>query len=87
MASFRGYIVSGFFSSSVEPHLQDECFTIKSCVVPNSVQYTLRDLLASGQKLAPTDTAILHDDSAIHSLIANSDSSNIEPSNVEPSND
>lgn len=86
MASFRGFIVPGFFSTSIEPHLQDESFSISSCVVPNSVEYTLRDLLASGQHLALTDTAILHDDTAIHSVIANSDSSIVDPSNVEPSN-
>jgi hypothetical protein len=81
MSAFRGFISRGSFKSSIEPHLQGDNFVTSSCVVPNSVQYSLRDLLASGQKLAPADTAILHDDAAIHSIMDNTASS------VETSND
>lgn len=81
MSAFRGFITHGSFDSSIEPHLSGENFSVSSADVPNSVQYSLRDLIASGQKLAPTDTAILHDNSAIGSLMADFDASNVEPSN------
>lgn len=83
MSAFRGFISHGLMETSVEPHLQGDSFSLSSCAIPNSCEYSLRDLLASGQKLAPADTAILHDDSAIHNLIDNTSSSNVEPSNVD----
>lgn len=46
--------------------------------LPLSNDYTLADLLASGQKLVPVDTAILHDEfttsQVVNSLINSSDS-------------
>lgn len=81
MSAFRGFINRGSFNSSIEPHLQGDMFVTSSCDIPNSVQYSLRDLIASGQKLAPADTAILHDPSAINTLIENTESPNVESSN------
>lgn len=83
MSGFRGFINDGFIDFSIEPHLQGDNFSISSVDVPNSVQYSLRDLIASGQKLALTDTAILHDENAIGALM-DYDTSMLD---VESSND
>lgn len=49
--------------------------------LPSSTDYTLADLLASGQRVAPVDTAILHDEfttsQVVNSLINSSDSSEL----------
>ena len=82
MSAFRGFLTHGSFGSSIEPHLSGEEFSVSSSDIPNSTQYSLRDLIASGQKLAPTDTAILHDENAIGELMAHEEVlSNVEPSN------
>lgn len=82
MSAFRGFIARGSFNSSIEPHLQGENFVVTSCDIPNSTQYSLKDLIASGQKLPLAETAILHDENAISEIISSEDvSPNVEPTN------
>ena len=49
--------------------------------LPSSNDYNLGDLLASGQRLVPVDTAILHDDATtsqvVVSLMNSSDTSDV----------
>ena len=75
MSAFRGFIRQGSFSSVIEPIFTDAGFSCPICVIPNSFQYNLGDLLSTGVKLSPTDTSLLHDDNAIDKVISNSDSS------------
>lgn len=59
-----------------------------STLLPSSVDYSLKDMLAAGVKIQPVDTTIIHDSSATNSLAedfinnAESDQSN----NVQSSN-
>lgn len=39
--------------------------------LPSSNDYSLADLLASGQRVAPVDTAIIHDCQATSQLVSN----------------
>ena len=49
--------------------------------LPSSNEYTLGDLLASGQRVVPVETAILHDEAiashVVSSLINSTDSSDV----------
>lgn len=50
-------------------------------ILPSSNDYTLSDLLASGQRVVPVDTAILHDNvttsQVVDALISSTDSPNV----------
>ena len=39
--------------------------------LPSSNDYSLTDLLASGQRVAPVDTSIIHDSQATSQLVSN----------------
>ena len=39
--------------------------------LPSSNDYNLADLLASGQRVVPVDTSIIHDSSATSQLVSN----------------
>ena len=49
--------------------------------LPSSTDYTLADLLSSGQRVVPVETAILHDEAitsqVVNSLINSTDSSDV----------
>jgi hypothetical protein len=55
--------------------------------LPSSNDYSLADLLASGQRVAPVDTTILHDSDAtsqvVNTLMNTSDSESSDNSNNE----
>ena len=54
--------------------------------LPSSCDYSLKDLLASGVKVAPVDPSVIHD-SAATSVVAESVISNsVVTDSVEPSN-
>ena len=63
--------------------LKDDKFVdvILDLNLPSSNDYTLADLLASGQRVVPVDTSILHDDSTtsqvVQSLINSTDSPDV----------
>ena len=78
MKNFRGHIVDVFLPSSVEPHFDGVEFTTRECDVPTSFQYKVDDLLAVG-KVSPVSTEILHDSSAVESLV----NSDVQSSNNE----
>lgn len=68
--NFRGSLPHGVVRHSrFDPHRVDDVFTFDSPVLPSSVEYKLDDLIAAGQKLAPVATDVLHDSSAVDSLI------------------
>lgn len=78
MNNFRGFIVSDSRPISSEPYFDGVDFSTKEKEVPSSVQYKVDDLLAVG-KLSPVNTEVIHDSSAVDSLI----NSNVQPSNNE----
>ena len=76
--NFRGVLPHGVVRHSrFDPHRVDDVFTFNSPALPSSVEYKLDDLIASGQKLAPVATDVLHDSTAVDSLM----SAPVSPSN------
>ena len=62
---------SPVYGVSVPPSFDGRNFSSEQVVVlPTHDQYNLDDLLNAGVKVAPVDTAILHDNSAIENNIA-----------------
>ena len=53
--------------------LHDDTFSDSNLNVslPSSNDYNLADLLASGQRVVPVDTSIIHDNAATSQLISN----------------
>ena len=71
ITNFRGLIPHGVVRlSRFDPRRVDDVFTFASPVLPSSIEYKLDDLMAAGVKLAPVATDVLHDSSAVDSLVS-----------------
>lgn len=76
ITNFRGSLPHGVVRHSrFDPRRVDNVFTFDSPVLPSSTEYKLDDLIAAGQKLSPVATDVLHDSSAVDTLISTSVSS------------
>lgn len=79
IANFRGLFPHGVVRHSrFDPRRVDDVFTFDSPVLPSSFDYKLDDLMAAGVKVSPVATDVLHDSSAVDSLIS---STVVSPSN------
>ena len=75
ITNFRGIMPHGIVRHSrFDPHRCDDVFTFDSPVLPSSVEYKLDDLMAAGVKVSPVATDVLHDSSAVDTLISAPDS-------------
>lgn len=71
ITNFRGSLPHGVVRHSrFDPHRVDNVFTFDSPVLPSSTEYKLDDLIAAGQKLSPVATDVLHDSTAVDTLIS-----------------
>ena len=71
ITNFRGLVPHGVVRhSSFDPCRVDDVFTYESPLVPSSFDYKLDDLIAAGVKIAPVATDVLHDSSAVDSLVS-----------------
>lgn len=71
ITNFRGSLPHGVVRHSrFDPRRVDNVFTFDSPVLPSSTEYKLDDLIAAGQKLSPVATDVLHDSSAVDTLIS-----------------
>lgn len=71
ITNFRGSIPHGVVRHSrYDPRRVDDVFTFDSPVIPSSFDYKLDDLIAAGVKIAPVATDVLHDSSAVDSLVS-----------------
>lgn len=71
ITNFRGLVPHGVVRhSSFDPRREDDVFTYSSPSIPSSTDYKLDDLIAAGVKLAPVATDVLHDTSAVDSLVS-----------------
>lgn len=69
--NFRGSLPHGIVRHSCfDPRRVDDVFTFDSPILPSSLDYKLDDLMAAGVKLAPVATDVLHDSSAVDSLVS-----------------
>lgn len=71
ITNFRGFVPHGVVRHSrFDPRRVDDVFTFKSPALPSSFEYKLDDLIAAGVKLSPVATDVLHDSSAVDSLLS-----------------
>lgn len=71
ISNFRGFVPHGVLRlSRFDPRRVEDVFTFDSPLVPSSFDYKLDDLIAAGVQLAPVATDVLHDSSAVDSLVS-----------------
>lgn len=86
MSAFRGkYVRPKVVLSPSEPRSFNNGFTVQPSEIPNSFEYDLQDLLASGNKIGFVDTQVVHDPEAINRVVDSSDS--LSPSSNPSNND
>lgn len=79
---------SPVYGVSVPPSFDGRNFSSEQVVViPTHDQYNLDDLINAGVKVAPVDTAILHDnDAVLHNVAALTETSTLMNDDVKPKN-
>lgn len=86
MSAFRGkYVRPKVNPTPSEPRSFNNGFSVVPSEIPNSFEYDLQDLLASGNKVGFVDTQVVHDPDAINRVVDSSDplSPSSNPSNNE----